>query len=129
MIKMLTRLGLFVLILGALFILPANAASGQDTTTATLTSLSTEASPATVAPTTNAPTAASSVQLSNSLLAQEVTLASLGVRNLELVSPVGSAQIPFRLPDNWQPNGSNYLSLNAQFFLTGIEAQSSTALR
>lgn len=55
----------------------------------------------------------------NILIAQEFTLASLGVRNLEIVSPQGSAQFSFEVPENWLASGNNALTFNVEFFQSG----------
>jgi hypothetical protein len=55
----------------------------------------------------------------NVLIAQEFTLASLGVRNLEIVSPQGSAQFSFEVPENWVASGNNTLTFNVEFFQSG----------
>lgn len=50
------------------------------------------------------------------LTSHEITLAGLRVRNIELLSPLGSTQFRFRVPDNWTPEGSNILYLNFEYF-------------
>lgn len=52
------------------------------------------------------------------LLAQEITLAAYGIRNLETISPIGSVQFVFTLPNNWQSDGHNFLNLNVEYFKT-----------
>ena len=156
MIKMLTRLGLFVFLMGvvALFTQPvygasrngASAALPTTTPTTVSTTVST-AAPATALATDPAlsatvPTLVSTAAVTDSaspvatvgpqpsgLLAQEITLASIGVRNIELVSPLSSAQTSFHVPDNWQPDGVSYLSLNVQIFRSGTEVKSATAIQ
>lgn len=55
---------------------------------------------------------------SGNLLAQELTLASLGVRNTTLASPIGSSTFRFGIPANWFPDGSNTLFLHVEYFET-----------
>ena len=52
------------------------------------------------------------------LLAQELTLASLGVRNASLSSPIGSSSFRFGIPANWFPDGNNILYLHVEYFET-----------
>ncbi len=104
---------LLTLICAAVVLLPLRQAFGQG---ATATPRPTANQVATAAP---AITAAPPTVVSGNLLAQNLTLASLNVRNVELVSPQGSTQFLFRVPDNWQPDGASSLNLNIQYFLTG----------
>ncbi len=60
--------------------------------------------------------------IGGALIAQEFALASLNVRNLEILSPQGSAQFSFEVPDNWRLAGNNVLYLNLQFVESGAEA-------
>ncbi len=53
------------------------------------------------------------------LIAQDFALAGLNVRNFEIVSPQGSAQFSFDVPDNWRLAGNNVLYLNLQFMESG----------
>ncbi|MBZ0308455.1 MAG: cellulose biosynthesis cyclic di-GMP-binding regulatory protein BcsB, partial [Anaerolineae bacterium] len=55
------------------------------------------------------------------LTAHEITLAALRVRNIELLSPLGSTQFRFRVPDNWTPESSNILYLNFEYFEQAAE--------
>jgi hypothetical protein len=62
--------------------------------------------------------------IGGALIAQDFALASLNVRNLELLSPQGSAQFSFEVPDNWRLAGNNVLYLNLQFIESGAELSS-----
>lgn len=100
---------------------PTRAATMIATMAATRAATTTATKPATQAVTPAATQAATipANTASSSLLAQNVTLASLGVRNAELISPQGSVQFVFRIPDNWQHDGASSLNLNVQAFLSG----------
>jgi len=56
--------------------------------------------------------------VSGPYLAQDITLATLRVRNIELVSE-GSAQFTLRIPDNWIPGGNNVLNLGLEYVTVG----------
>jgi hypothetical protein len=129
MTKMLTRFGSFGLLLIALLFLSANAVAGHGLTATLSPTVQTSVGTAAATPfaISTAPTVAPQAVIP--LLAQEVTLASLSIRNIQLISPISSVQIPFRVPDNWQIDGTTYLSLNAQFFRNGISIQSSTSIQ
>lgn len=58
----------------------------------------------------------STVVSTGPLLAQEITLASLGRPNLDFLSPESSQQFTFQLPNNWQPESNNFLNLNVEYF-------------
>ncbi|MCC7450511.1 MAG: cellulose biosynthesis cyclic di-GMP-binding regulatory protein BcsB [Anaerolineae bacterium] len=51
-------------------------------------------------------------------LAQDITLANLRVRNMELISE-GSVQFTIRIPDNWIPGGNNVLNLSLEYITVG----------
>lgn len=68
----------------------------------------------------------SAAQPNGALIAQEFSLASLGVRNLELRSPQGSAQFSFEVPDNWLASGNNSLTLNVEYFESGASGELAT---
>jgi uncharacterized protein YgiM (DUF1202 family) len=55
---------------------------------------------------------------SGNVLAQELTLASLGVRNVTLFSPIGASTFRFGIPANWFPDGNNILWLRVEYFET-----------
>lgn len=65
--------------------------------------------------------------LGGALIAQDFALASLNVRNLELLSPQGSAQFSFEVPDNWRLAGNNVLYLNLQFIESGAASENTAA--
>jgi hypothetical protein len=55
---------------------------------------------------------------SEAVLAQDVVLTRMRIRNQELRSPQGAASFPLRIPSDWQPVGSNILYLNMEYFET-----------
>ncbi|MHB8626582.1 MAG: cellulose biosynthesis cyclic di-GMP-binding regulatory protein BcsB [Aggregatilineales bacterium] len=56
------------------------------------------------------------------LLAQEITLAAYGVRPLDTISSTGSVRFTFSLPNNWVPDGNNFLNLNVEYSKTSGSA-------
>jgi len=54
------------------------------------------------------------------LLSQTFPLAALGVRNVELTTPQGTARFSFRVPDNWLTNGQNVLNLALEFNVVSL---------
>ncbi|MHB8750011.1 MAG: cellulose biosynthesis cyclic di-GMP-binding regulatory protein BcsB [Aggregatilineales bacterium] len=115
----------------AVILLPIRLAHGQVATTTPASPAHTETvgtAGATATPqppaviTTSAtvtPVRTTNTGVPGSLLAQNLTLSSLGVQNAELVSPQGSVQFPFHVPDNWQFEGASSLNLNVQVALSG----------
>jgi uncharacterized protein YgiM (DUF1202 family) len=58
------------------------------------------------------------------VLAQDVVLTKMRVRNQELNSPQGAASFSIRIPDDWNPTGTNILYLNLEYFETANPVQS-----
>jgi Bacterial cellulose synthase subunit len=63
---------------------------------------------------------------SGPLFAQDVSLAVLGIGDLTLFDPQGSAQFRLTIPDNWQMQGNSYLQLNVKFFQDTLRANTAT---
>lgn len=57
---------------------------------------------------------------SSVLLAQEFTLANLGIATFEMVSPTANSQFTFRIPDNWLTSGNSVLSLELDYSVTSL---------
>lgn len=82
------------------------------------------ADPAAIALVTNCvtvtPTPLASAQptafASTAILAQDVPLSALRIRDLELQSPQGAASVSIRIPDDWSVTGTNILYLNMEYF-------------
>jgi hypothetical protein len=62
-------------------------------------------------------TAQPTAQPDNVLLAQEINLAALNVRDIELSTPQSANRFTFRVPDNWLASGANILRLDLDYFL------------
>lgn len=54
------------------------------------------------------------------LVAQAFSLASLGARDLELVTPASTGRFTFNVPDNWLAVGNNTLMLTIDYTLTNL---------
>ncbi|MCE7948648.1 MAG: hypothetical protein DYG88_14580 [Chloroflexi bacterium CFX4] len=62
-------------------------------------------------------TAQPTAQPDNVLLAQEISLTALNVRDIELSTPQSANRFTFRVPDNWLASGANVLRLDLDYFL------------
>jgi uncharacterized protein YgiM (DUF1202 family) len=71
---------------------------------------------------TTTPTPIASAQptqfASNAILAKDVSLAAMRIRNVEMRSPQSSVSLRLRRPDDWAPTGNNILYLNLEYFET-----------
>ncbi|NWF71319.1 MAG: cellulose biosynthesis cyclic di-GMP-binding regulatory protein BcsB [Chloroflexi bacterium] len=53
---------------------------------------------------------------SDAVLARDIRLDTLRIRDITMRSPQGLAQFRLRIPDDWEPTGTNILYLNIEYF-------------